>query len=247
MNKKSIMLIASAVALATTCAATTAVYKDITVQMGGITVTYLGEEVDLKDATGASVEPMIYNGTTYLPVRSVAETAGLEVEWIGDTSTVALNGTTVKYLDEMPCVFESTYTDGSKFSSVGEVRGFDFSRALYIRSALSDSNDNTYPAKVEEVVSVYYTLDQDYKTFVSTIKCDEERGYSSSIIKIYGDGELLYNSPGLTKDSLEYDIEADIEGVTKLCIEITSVDEEGVGNYDSAYRDFYFGEARVVK
>ena len=38
-----------------------------------------GEEVTPKDGNGQSVEPFIYNGTTYLPVRAVSNAIGKEV------------------------------------------------------------------------------------------------------------------------------------------------------------------------
>jgi transglutaminase-like putative cysteine protease len=41
-----------------------------------------------KDANGAVVEPFIFNGTTYLPVRAVAEALGKEVSWDGGTNSV---------------------------------------------------------------------------------------------------------------------------------------------------------------
>ncbi|MDR2771561.1 MAG: copper amine oxidase N-terminal domain-containing protein [Clostridiales Family XIII bacterium] len=40
-----------------------------------------GKQVDPRDATGTSVEPFIINGTTYLPIRAVAEALGMEVSW----------------------------------------------------------------------------------------------------------------------------------------------------------------------
>ena len=41
-----------------------------------------------KDASGRIVEPFIYEGTTYLPVRAVSEALGRPVEWEGTTSSV---------------------------------------------------------------------------------------------------------------------------------------------------------------
>lgn len=38
-----------------------------------------GTEVSLKDGAGNSIEPFLYNGTTYLPVRAVGEAMGKEV------------------------------------------------------------------------------------------------------------------------------------------------------------------------
>ena len=58
----------------------------------GIVITLDGEKLALTDANGAAVEPFIYNGTTYLPLRAVATALGLDVDWDGDTSTVILGG-----------------------------------------------------------------------------------------------------------------------------------------------------------
>ncbi len=43
-------------------------------------------------------EPFIYDGTTYLPVRAVAEAVGKEVEWVPQTNTVLLT-TNNQYVD----------------------------------------------------------------------------------------------------------------------------------------------------
>lgn len=43
-----------------------------------------------KDVTGTIVEPFIYQGTTYLPVRAVGEAIGKKVTWDGETKTVYL-------------------------------------------------------------------------------------------------------------------------------------------------------------
>lgn len=59
-------------------------YRDIKIAMNGKTVAS-------KDANGKSVEPFIIDGTTYLPVRAVAEALGLDVEWDSKTSTVKLS------------------------------------------------------------------------------------------------------------------------------------------------------------
>jgi hypothetical protein len=47
-----------------------------------------GKQMDPKDAGGASAEPFIINGTTYLPVRAIAEALGMEVRWDNDSKSV---------------------------------------------------------------------------------------------------------------------------------------------------------------
>lgn len=55
-----------------------------------ISVTLDGQELDLRDAQGRPVEPFMFEGTNYLPVRALAESLGLEVAWDGKTNTVVL-------------------------------------------------------------------------------------------------------------------------------------------------------------
>lgn len=54
----------------------------------GIKLVVDGLKVTPKDAAGHEIEPFISNGTTYLPVRAVAEALGQDVEWDGATKTV---------------------------------------------------------------------------------------------------------------------------------------------------------------
>ena len=48
------------------------------------------KEIKPTDASGNYVEPFTIDGTTYLPVRAVASSLGLNVEWDGSTNTVKL-------------------------------------------------------------------------------------------------------------------------------------------------------------
>ena len=52
----------------------------------GIRITLDGREVDPKDANGAAVEPFAVDGTTYLPVRAVADALGCLPEELVFTS-----------------------------------------------------------------------------------------------------------------------------------------------------------------
>jgi hypothetical protein len=60
---------------------------------------YLNKEINIKldgrlyvpkDQDGEIMDPIIYNGSTYLPLRSVAEALNVEVGWNGATQTVDL-------------------------------------------------------------------------------------------------------------------------------------------------------------
>lgn len=55
-----------------------------------ISVTLDGKKLDLRDVQGNSVEPFMFDGTNYLPVRALSEALGLSVSWDGSTNTVIL-------------------------------------------------------------------------------------------------------------------------------------------------------------
>lgn len=54
------------------------------------TVILDGETQTFKDANGAVVYPLNYNGTTYLPIRALSGAFGADVEWDGATNTITL-------------------------------------------------------------------------------------------------------------------------------------------------------------
>ena len=64
--------------------------ENLTVNYNNIKVYKDNVQYQLKDANGYVVEPFIYNGTTYLPVRGVAELAGMTVTWDDSTKSVYL-------------------------------------------------------------------------------------------------------------------------------------------------------------
>jgi hypothetical protein len=76
--------------MSTVAAVANTVTRDIRVTFRGIRLVVDGTLFTPRDGAGNIVEPFIWEGTTYLPVRAVAEALGTEVNWDGDTSTVYL-------------------------------------------------------------------------------------------------------------------------------------------------------------
>ena len=60
-----------------------------------VTVVLDGEVIDCKNAQGVEVPPILVNGTTYLPVRAIANALDLEVAWDDATKSVFINGVSV--------------------------------------------------------------------------------------------------------------------------------------------------------
>ena len=83
-----------------------------------------GRQCDPKDADGVSVEPFIYNGTTYLPARAVAEALGKNVSWDGEQSTVKIDTISDGDIteDELKAAFEN------KLLKDGTLQEYSFDR-----------------------------------------------------------------------------------------------------------------------
>ena len=64
--------------------------ETISVMYDNIKILIDGVEYTATDANGNVVEPFIYNGTTYLPVRGIANAFDKDVDWEPQTSTVIL-------------------------------------------------------------------------------------------------------------------------------------------------------------
>lgn len=97
-----------------------------------ISVTLDGKKLDLKDAKGNPVEPFMFEGTNYLPVRALAESLGLKVSWNGKTSTVVLE-TPSNTVDTSATVVDG---QGAVYSGSGDdvvtIAPMDYAYAIYI-------------------------------------------------------------------------------------------------------------------
>ena len=81
MKRKSKFILALVLMLVFSTVVFAARKVNITVTYDNIKVVVDGKEVQFgKDTKGNQIEPFIYNGTTYLPLRAVAEAVGKEVK-----------------------------------------------------------------------------------------------------------------------------------------------------------------------
>ncbi|MGI6028527.1 MAG: stalk domain-containing protein [Candidatus Heteroscillospira sp.] len=120
-TKRILMLLVCICILTTAAVAAGNVRKNITVDYPGISLEINGERVVPKDANGNVVEPFIYNGTTYLPIRAIGEAMGATVAWDNDSKTASLSTLppAVKPYDiKNGTVYD--VSDGKNFSVMGK-------------------------------------------------------------------------------------------------------------------------------
>lgn len=99
-----------------------------------------GVKIEPRDSNGSIVEPFIYNGTTYLPVRAIGEAIGKTVTWDGTTKSVYIGEQWGygQYLMEVcpPYEKDSIYTDsfymaGKKYSNGFYARRYNYGKAYF--------------------------------------------------------------------------------------------------------------------
>ncbi|MDE6107546.1 MAG: FAD-binding protein [Oscillospiraceae bacterium] len=90
MKRSRIVAIALVLTMVLGTVAMAASGKTVTI-FPGVNITVNGDKVTPVDANGNAVETFIYNDTTYLPLRYLAELLGWNVNWDGDSNTAQLS------------------------------------------------------------------------------------------------------------------------------------------------------------
>jgi hypothetical protein len=115
-----------------------------------IKVSINNQLIELKDANGNPIEPFIVNGTTYLPVRILAENLGMEVKFNESSNTVELTKKEESALNEItnpttPTPTKSKPNNTVTFSEenglqIAEVSGKKLIEVDSIKTKFSNSN-----------------------------------------------------------------------------------------------------------
>lgn len=104
-----------------------AIRKEIYAVYDNIRIIVRGKEVTPKDGNGNIVEPFVYEGTTYLPVRAISNALGEDVDWDGDTNTVYIGGKVAKEdvpMDTLkPLEGKCEFTTDALYNNAYEHRG----------------------------------------------------------------------------------------------------------------------------
>jgi len=179
-----------------------ATYRDIKLVVDG-------EQITPKDANGNIVEPFIYNGTTYLPVRAVGEALGKTVDWDGATSTVyiGLRPGSVQYMFDVVPTYQSHWF--FEYSNLKDpTKSFTMAGQKY-----------TNGCQMGNEGYALYNLNGQYKKIKGKIGHWDGGGTSNGTLYIYTDGKL-YKEIELKADMIPTDISIDVTGVLQLKLEL---------------------------
>jgi len=173
----------------------------------GVKIVVDGQKLNPTDVNGNKVEPIIYNGTTYLPVRAVANALGKAVYWDGPNYTV--------YLGDMDGKLEYPTVELEQMTSINH--------DMQSTDELTDNYGNKYSRAVIDYIRSYkyeFLLGQKYSRFKGTLYvpkgADSDR---TNYLKIIADGKTIYTSPEMTRASSPVNINVNITGYNNVKIE----------------------------
>lgn len=203
----SLLFLLTALALTLGAAAATNLEAISAYLNRGLTIVYEGEAQQMHDVLGNEVFPVTYNGTTYLPVRALAELFDVSVDYDDDTKTVTLGG------DEKGSDFIADLApyDGKYSLSKGIVLESDDK----VKSiAGTDYNSWIFMNNTEYL---YYNLGAEYECLEFSAYCAVSTRNDRFELKFYGDGVLL-ESFNVSKFALPERYSVDLTGVSQLRI-----------------------------
>ncbi len=174
-----------------------------------------GREIHPTDANGNSVSPIVQNGTTYLPVRAVADALGKAVYWDGPNYTV--------YIGEMDGALDYPTVELNVDDNIGDYF-WDVSRDLkdnygniYSHSIYCDWNNYDVTATYEKLCNMKYSR---FKGTIYVVNGASDDDMCPNVM-IKADGRTIYTSPEMTKSSAPIPIDIDISGCNNFQIILT--------------------------
>ncbi len=189
--------------------------ETIEVEYDDIRLYMDGAEVIPKDANGQTVEPFIYNGTTYLPVRAVGNAIGKEVSWDGVEKVVYLGakpGNTENWLDVCgPYQYsrgeEYRLTDNKYFMMSGQ----KYTNGFVLKDIIDIEGDEGW---------ALFNLNGKYKSLTFTVGHVDGTAATNATMNVYLDGIIAYTKE-LKYDDVAQKVTIPLNGALQMKIEVT--------------------------
>ncbi len=224
------------------------VKKTIEVVFSDMKIAVDGKLLELKDAQGNSLQPILYGGTTYLPVRAIAQALGKEVTPPKEDNTLYI-GKIVKPGGRIMGISELAPFTQSK-AKTGVV--WDIGKKLKIAGIEYEALDSITCSGIGAGGSgnVDYGLNSEYSKLTGVFGVDDsspdpvnkKMNEAGAILQVYGDNNLLYETILATKGANPHKIDVDLKGVKLLSIRIKDFNKAS----DYRYR-YNFVNVKITK
>lgn len=181
---------------------------DIPVTFKNIKIFVDGAELTPRDSYGNVLEPFIYNGSTYLPVRAVAEAVGKEVSYDANTNSVYL-GNDVSNAKDININGSILNPYDSAYPGIGNY----YMGGIEYRNALGIETGPGYESKA------YYNLGGKYSSISGLCGIVDGKDKDSEVeLNFYGD-DILIKKITIYGGKLPQNFSVNLSGVSHLVIE----------------------------
>lgn len=183
------------------------------------------------DVNGKVVEPFIYNGTTYLPVRAISNALGANIVWDGSSYSVFIGNHAATGKQAM-ALEKLDYFTSDNLSSISNKQVSDNLGNAHSSMAVALDYD-TKPCSISyELNGKYSRLDGTY--FLPNGLKDSKSNYTMTI---YGDGNQLWTGT-MSGGTKPVPVDINLTGVLQMKIEFSTDDMWGT-------RIYYFGDTML--
>ena len=179
--------------------------ETIEVTYDNIRIRSDGLDCETKDANGNSVEPFIFNGSTYVPIRAVSEALGKKVLWDDKEKVVYISDYTNPY-----SLISKPYEDCSDFSSL-EIKNNDNDNNSSLNFILKPQNS-------DRSFWEYIIYDIEGNNRLTCKLLPPQSDDKSEITYAIQTGDAANKMVTLTNGSEPVDIDMDISGSSTVTI-----------------------------
>lgn len=223
MKRKSKFILALVLMLVFSTVVFAARKVNITVTYDNIKVVVDGREVQFgKDTKGKQIEPFIYNGTTYLPLRAVAEALGKQVQWDKNTNTAFL-GDGVVNTGEVNVALTEIMKPFSKDDTQVIAKDGDYKKVTL--AGKEYNNGLLFKTYSDEKGHANFNLEGKYTNLTGLLGADQEG--TTVKVDFIGDGNLL-QSYDIVSGQLPVNVNLNVTGVRLLEIK-----------YEREYKEYW--------
>ncbi|WP_179151854.1 stalk domain-containing protein [Oceanobacillus senegalensis] len=167
-----------------------------------------GQEWTPTGQDGRDLTPIVYEETTYLPVRAVGEAVGIAVDWDQETQSVILGERT----GEFPITSEELDLNYSSFATVDKAytvqNGVDYQSGIVLEQLNSASKDFDLVSN-----NKYQTLD------LSIFALDKDEDYR---VQISNESGVVLKDITLSPEQTSREFQVDIGGMKEITISAKS-------------------------
>ena len=185
--------------------------ETIQVEFDNIKIYLDGEQLQPKDVNGNNVEPFIYQGTTYLPVRAVGNAIGRDVSWDGLEKVVYLGAKPGDVANWLDVCGPYQYKNGTEYRMTDN-KFFTMSGKKYTNGYVLKTAGNTS-------AEALYNLDGKFKSVSFRIGHIDGTPDKNATLNIYIDGICEYTKE-LKYDDVASMVTVPLNGALQMKIEV---------------------------